>query len=336
MTRSTVIAAALTFREYRGSLFPLAPSANLKIVPQILDGNRIRDQIKAECRPRVERILAHSGRPPGLAVVLVGDNPASQVYVRNKTKTADELGIRNETITPPATLSTEELLALVGDLNRRPEIDGILVQLPLPKQIDAQRILLAVAPEKDVDGFHPCNVGLLATGRPGPRSCTPAGIIELLNRYQIPVAGKQAVVVGRSDIVGKPMSLLLLHENATVTICHSRTRDLPAVCHTADILVAAIGRAAMITADYIRPGAVVIDVGMNRVTDRAEAERIFDPGRLADFDKRGALLVGDVNPRDMARLSSAYTPVPGGVGPLTIAMLMKNTIESAERRTGLC
>lgn len=280
--------------------------------------------------------MAHAGRPPGLAVVLVGDNAASQVYVRSKTKTAGELGIHSETITPAATISTEELLELVETLNHRDEIDGILVQLPLPKQIDEQKILLAVSPEKDVDGFHPCNVGRLATGRPGPRSCTPAGVIELLKRYEIPIAGKQAVVVGRSDIVGKPMALLLLHENATVTICHSKTRDLPGVCRTADILVAAIGRPAMITADYIRPGAAVIDVGINRITNRAEAERIFDPSRLADFDRRGTLLVGDVNPRDMARLSAAYTPVPGGVGPLTIAMLMRNTIESAERRTGLC
>ena len=305
-------------------------------MPLVLDGNRVRDEIKSECRPRVDRVLAHAGRPPGLSVVLVGDNPASQVYVRSKTKTAAELGICNETLTPPASITTEELLAIVNELNRRPEIDGILVQLPLPKQIDTQRILLAVAPEKDVDGFHPCNVGLLATGRPGPRSCTPAGIIELLKRYGILIAGRQAVVVGRSDVVGKPMSFLLLHENATVTICHSKTRDLPAVCRTADILIAAMGRAAMITADYIRPGAVVIDVGMNRVTDRAEAERIFGPSRLADFDKRGTLLVGDVNPQDMARVSSAFTPVPGGVGPLTIAMLMRNTIESAERRTGVC
>lgn len=305
-------------------------------MPQILDGNRVRDEIKAECGPRVERVVAHAGRPPGLAVVLVGDNAASQVYVRSKTKTAGELGIHSETITPAATISTEELLELVETLNHRDEIDGILVQLPLPKQIDEQKILLAVSPEKDVDGFHPCNVGRLATGRPGPRSCTPAGVIELLKRYEIPIAGKQAVVVGRSDIVGKPMALLLLHENATVTICHSKTRDLPGVCRTADILVAAIGRPAMITADYIRPGAAVIDVGINRITNRAEAERIFDPSRLADFDRRGTLLVGDVNPRDMARLSAAYTPVPGGVGPLTIAMLMRNTIESAERRTGLC
>jgi methylenetetrahydrofolate dehydrogenase (NADP+)/methenyltetrahydrofolate cyclohydrolase len=305
------------------------------LVSLILDGNHVRDQIKAECLPRVERIVAHAGRPPGLAVVLVGNNAASEVYVRNKTKTASQLGIHAETITPSASMTTDELLALVGELNSQPGIDGILVQLPLPAHIDSQRILLAVAPEKDVDGFHPFNVGLLSTGREGLRPCTPAGVIQILKRYKLPIAGQNAVVVGRSDIVGKPMAMLLLQENATVTICHSRTRDLPGVCRTADILVAAIGRAAMITADYIKPGAVVIDVGMNKVESRTEAERIFDPARLADFDRRGSLLVGDVHPGDMARLSSAYTPVPGGVGPLTIAMLMRNTIESAERRTRL-
>jgi methylenetetrahydrofolate dehydrogenase (NADP+)/methenyltetrahydrofolate cyclohydrolase len=305
-------------------------------VPLILDGNRVRDQIKAECRPRVERVVAHAGRAPGLAVILAGNDPASQIYVRGKTKTADDLGIYNETIVPPASITTDELLALVRELNERPEIDGILVQLPLPAGVDSQRILLAVAPEKDVDGFHPCNVGLLSTGRKGPKPCTPAGVIELLKRYEIPMAGKKAVIVGRSDIVGKPMAMLLLQENATVTICHSRTRNLPEVCREAEILVAAIGRPAMLTAEYIQPGAVVIDVGQSRIESRAEAERIFDPARLADFDKRGSLLVGDVHPGDMARLSSAYTPVPGGVGPLTIAMLMSNTIESAERRTGLC
>lgn len=302
-------------------------------MPTILDGNRVRDQIKLECRPRVERLVAEAGRPPGLAVVLVGNNPASEVYVRSKTKTAADLGMLSETLTPSASITTDELLAVIEELNARPEIDGILVQLPLPPHIDSQRILLAVAPEKDVDGFHPYNVGLLATGREGPRPCTPAGIIQLLRRYKIPITGTNAVVVGRSDIVGKPMALLLLQENATVTICHSRTRDLPGVCRTGDILVAAIGRAAMVTADYIKPGAVVIDVGMNRVTSRTEAERIFDPARLPEFDHRGSLLVGDVHPGDMARVASAYTPVPGGVGPLTIAMLMRNTIESAERRT---
>jgi methylenetetrahydrofolate dehydrogenase (NADP+)/methenyltetrahydrofolate cyclohydrolase len=301
-------------------------------VGTILNGNLVRDQIKDECRPRVTRVIAKTGRAPGLAVVLVGDNSASAVYVRNKTKTAEELGIHHETIVRDATLSTEGLLAIIAELNARGDVDGILVQLPLPAHIDAQKALLAVSPEKDVDGFHPCNVGLLSTGRPGLRPCTPSGVIEILRRYQIPIAGRNAVVVGRSDIVGKPMAMLLLQENATVTICHSRTRDLAAVCSGAEILVAAIGRAAMIDEEFIRPGAVVIDVGMNTVRSREEAERVFDAGRLGDFDKRGSLLVGDVHPGDMARLASAYTPVPGGVGPLTIAMLMKNTIEAAERR----
>jgi methylenetetrahydrofolate dehydrogenase (NADP+)/methenyltetrahydrofolate cyclohydrolase len=304
----------------------------ISLVPRILDGNHVRDQIKAECRPRVERLIKQAGRAPGLAVVLVGDNPASQVYVRNKTKTAEDVGIRSETITPEADISTEDLLILIHNLNAAPDIDGILVQLPLPSHIDSQRILLAVSPEKDVDGFHPLNVGLLSTGRPGLRPCTPNGVIQILKRYDIPIAGQNAVVIGRSDIVGKPMAMLLLHENATVTICHSRTRDLPGVCRTADILVAAIGRAAMVTADYIKPGAVVIDVGINKVEKKSEAERIFDPSRLADFERRGSLLVGDVHPGDVARVASAYTPVPGGVGPLTIAMLMSNTIDSAERR----
>jgi methylenetetrahydrofolate dehydrogenase (NADP+)/methenyltetrahydrofolate cyclohydrolase len=298
----------------------------------ILNGNAVRDQIKEECRPRVAQMVAKAGRPPGLAVVLVGDNPASAVYVRNKTKTAEELGLHHETITRDASLTTEALLEIIADLNARADIDGILVQLPLPPHIDAQKALLSVAPEKDVDGFHPYNAGLLSTGRPGLRPCTPAGVIELLKRNQIPMAGRNAVVVGRSDIVGKPMALLLLQENATVTICHSRTRDLPGVCRGAEILVAAIGRPAMITEEYIRPGAVVVDVGMNTVRTRAEAERIFDASRLADFDRRGSLLVGDVRPPDMAKVASAYTPVPGGVGPLTIAMLMRNTIEAAERR----
>jgi len=251
------------------------------------------------------------GRPPGLAVILAGNNPASEIYVRGKTKTSAELGIYSETITPPATITTEELLTLVHQLNGRDEIDGVLVQLPLPEHIDSQKVLLAVSPEKDVDGFHPCNVGNLATGRPGPRSCTPAGIIEILKRSHIPIAGQRAVVVGRSDIVGKPMALLLLHENATVTICHSKTRDLPGVCREADILIAAIGRPGMITRDFIKPGATVVDVGITRVDGKP---------------------VGDVNAADAAELSSAYTPVPGGVGPLTIAMLMMNTVSAAERK----
>lgn len=282
----------------------------------------------------MERLVQTYGRPPGLAVILAGDNAASQVYVRNKTRTGDELGIYNETITPPASATTDDLLGLVASLNRRPEIDGILVQLPLPSHVDAAKVLLAVAPEKDVDGFHPCNIGNLATARPGPRPCTPAGIMELLRRYKIPVAGRRAVVIGRSDIVGKPMALLLLHENATVTICHSRTADLPGVCREADILVAAIGRPAMVTRDFIQQGATVIDVGINRIEDRATAERLFgrDPVRLAQFDKSGRTLVGDVHPGDVLEKAGAYTPVPGGVGPLTIAMLMSNTIAAAERR----
>jgi methylenetetrahydrofolate dehydrogenase (NADP+) / methenyltetrahydrofolate cyclohydrolase len=310
-------------------------------MPQILDGNRIRDEIKNECRPRVEKLAALK-RPPGLAVVLVGHDAASEIYVRNKVKTSHELGIHSETLTPPESVTTEKLLAIVDQLNRRPEIDGILVQMPLPPQVDSKRVLLSVSPEKDVDGFHPCNVGNLATGRPGPRSCTPAGIVEMLKRYEVPIAGKRAVVVGRSDIVGKPMALMLLHENATVTVCHSKTPDLPAVCREGEILIAAIGRPAMITGDYIRPGATVIDVGMNRLDNRADVERLFPSSRagaaekLASFDRKGTLLIGDVHPLDVVEKASAYTPVPGGVGPLTIAMLMVNTIDSAERRIVVC
>ncbi len=304
---------------------------------RLLDGSRVRDEIKAECRPRIERLIA-SGRAPGLAVILAGNNPASEVYVRNKTKTCAELGIYSETLTPAATVSTAELLNIVRELNARPEIDGILVQLPLPPQVDSQAVLLAVSPEKDVDGFHPCNVGNLATARPGPRPCTPAGIMQLLIRYGIPVAGRHAVVVGRSDIVGKPVALMLLHENATVTICHSKTPDLAAVCRRAEILVAAVGRPAMITSEFIQPGATVIDVGINRIESRVDAERIWrgDPEKMAAFDRKGSLLVGDVHPLDAVSIAGALTPVPGGVGPLTIAMLMSNTIDSAERRMGIC
>ena len=306
-------------------------------MPRILDGNRVRDEIKAELKPRIDAITAKS-RAPGLAVVLVGNNPASEIYVRNKVKTCHDLGIRSETITPPGVVTTQELLALVCGLNARPEIDGILVQLPLPAQVDAKSILLGVSPEKDVDGFHPCNVGNLVAGLPGPRACTPAGIIELLKRNQVPIAGRRAVVVGRSDIVGKPVAMLLLHEHATVTICHSKTPDLPAVCREADILVAAIGRPAMITADYIRPGAVVVDVGTNYLTGREQVARIFrdSADKLAAFDRKGSVLVGDVDPTAAVERAEAYTPVPGGVGPLTIAMLMANTVASAERRLSVC
>ena len=306
-------------------------------MPRILDGNRVRDEIKSELKPRVEA-LAAQGRAPGLAVVLVGNNPASEIYVRNKIKTCRDLGIYSESITPPDSISTAELLAIVEGLNARAEIDGILVQLPLPAQVDTKRILLAVAPAKDVDGFHPCNVGALVAGLPAPRACTPAGIIELLKRGGIPVAGRRAVIVGRSDIVGKPVAMLLLHEHATVTICHSKTPDLPAVCREADILVAAIGRAAMITRDFIREGATVIDVGTNYIKDRSLAARIFrnSAEKLTSFNQKGSVLVGDVDPIDVVERAGAYTPVPGGVGPLTIAMLMVNTVASAERRPGVC
>ena len=299
----------------------------------ILDGARIREEIKNECRPRIARVVEKLGRPPGLSVVLVGADPASQIYVGSKTRTARELGIFSETLTPAESVTTEELIEIIEILNHRPEIDGILIQLPLPAQVDAARVLNSVSPAKDVDGFHPCNVGALSTGRPGPRPCTPAGIIQLLKRNQLPIEGKRAVVVGRSDIVGKPMAMLLLAENATVTVAHSRTKDLPAVCREADILVAAIGRPAMIARDHVQAGAVVIDVGMNRITDAAEARRIFkhDTQRMSQFEAKGSTLVGDVDPAAMAELASAYTPVPGGVGPLTIAMLMVNTIEAAER-----
>jgi methylenetetrahydrofolate dehydrogenase (NADP+)/methenyltetrahydrofolate cyclohydrolase len=306
-------------------------------MPQILDGIRVRDAIMAELKPRV-KTLVERWRAPGLAVVLVGHNPASEIYVRHKIKACQALGIYSEALTPPDSVTTEELLEIVTRLNARTDIDAILVQLPVPKQVDSKRILMAVAPEKDADGIHPCNVGKLVAGLPGPRTCTPAGIMEVLKRYGIAIAGKRAVVVGRSDIVGKPMALLLMHEHATVTICHSKTPDLPGICREADILVAAIGRAAMITGDYIKPGATVVDVGMNRLDSRAEVARVFrdSPEKLAAFDKRGNVLVGDVQPFDAADKAGAYTPVPGGVGPLTIAMLMANTVELAEARAGVC
>jgi methylenetetrahydrofolate dehydrogenase (NADP+)/methenyltetrahydrofolate cyclohydrolase len=304
---------------------------------QILDGNHIRDQILKECEPRVAALEA-ARCLPGLAVILAGDNPASEIYVRNKVKACQALGIYSEKITPPETVTTAQLIEIVESLNSRPEIDGILVQLPLPKQVDAKRVLLAVSPEKDVDGFHPLNLGKLVTNSPGPRACTPSGIMELLKRYGVPISGRHAVVVGRSDIVGKPMALMLLHQHATVTICHSRTSNLPGICRQADILVAAMGKPGFITGEFIKPGATVVDVGMNRLNTREEVAAIFRnwPEKLADFERRGSVLVGDVNPIDVAERAAAYTPVPGGVGPLTIAMLMANTVEAAQRRLGAC
>src|SRR5271169_6223404 len=300
----------------------------------ILDGTRIAAQIRQEVGEEVKHLTAE-GLRPGLAVVLVGHNPASEVYVRSKVKACEELGILSEKHTPPVTATTDELLALVGDLNRRNDIDGILVQLPLPPQVDAKKVLLAVSPEKDVDGFHPMNVGYLSTQRPGLVPCTPAGIIEILKRSGIPIAGAEAVVVGRSDIVGKPVAMLLLNNNATVTVCHSKTRDLPAVCRRAEILVAAIGKAGMITPDSVKPGATVIDVGMNTVTDPGEFKKFFagNEKRERDFAAKGSTLMGDVHP-NVAEVAGALTPVPGGVGPLTIAMLMSNTVKAARLRRG--
>ncbi len=300
---------------------------------RVLDGKAIRDGILAELASRVSR-TAELGVRPGLAAVLVGDNPASKVYVRNKIRACDRIGAYSDAIHLPAETTTDELLAAVDRLNRRDEIDGILVQLPLPNQVDSKQVLSAVSPEKDVDGFHPVNAGKLATGQPCLAPCTPRGLIEILKRSAIPIAGRHAVVVGRSNIVGKPTALLLLAEHATVTICHSRTPYLPAVCRQADILVAAVGRPAMLTREHIGDGAVVLDVGINRLEDGVAAERLLahDSGRLQRFRKRGSALVGDVHPGDVRELASAYTPVPGGVGPLTIAMLMSNTVEAAHRR----
>lgn len=298
----------------------------------MLDGKKISREIQEELRSRIAALIA-AGNSPGLAVVLVGNNPASEIYVRNKVKACHDLGIRSVELKPPGDITTDALIELLKPLASDSSVHGILVQMPLPPQLDSESVVAhAVDPTRDVDGFGTHSLGLLVQNKPGPRACTPAGIMEMLKRYNISIAGKHAVVVGRSDIVGKPMSLLLLHANATVTICHSRTANLAEECRRADILVAAIGKPAMITRHHIKPGAVVVDVGMNRLTDKAEVERLFahDPARLAAFAKNGTTLVGDVDPLAMLELSSAYTPVPGGVGPLTIAMLMANTVGLAE------
>ena len=302
---------------------------------RILDGALIAAAIKAEVAEKVWALAARGIRP-GLAAVLVGNVAASEIYVRSKVQTCAELGLHSELITPPADVTTEAMLDLVHALNDRDEIDGILIQLPLPAQVDTKALLDAVDPAKDVDGFHPVNAGRLQAGRPALAPCTPAGVIEILKRSGIAMAGQNAVVVGRSDIVGKPAAKLLLHQNATVTICHSKTRDLGAVTREADILVAAIGRPGFITAQMVKPGATVIDVGINRITDRAEFERYFagNAKREAAFAKRGSTLVGDVHPAAF-EVAGAYTPVPGGVGPLTIAMLMANTVQAAQMRRGM-
>ena len=301
----------------------------------ILDGNRIRDEIQVELLEQVAD-LKRAGVNPGLAAVLVGENPASEIYVRNKVKTCEALGLYSEKIERSKDSTTAELLQLVDQLNHNDAIDGILVQLPLPPQVDSKRVLMAVDPDKDVDGFHPVNVGNLVAGREGFVSCTPAGILEILKRSHIPLKGARAVVIGRSDIVGKPVAILLLHEHATVTICHSRTRDLPGVAREADILVAAMGKPAFVTGDFIKPGATVIDVGINRLTTEEEVRKVFhDPtAPLATLARRGSVLVGDVQPEDARAIAGAFTPVPGGVGLLTVIMLMANTIKAARLRRG--
>ena len=299
---------------------------------QILDGQKIREQVFAELKAEILR-LGTQGIRPGLAAVLVGDNPASQIYVKSKIAACEELGMASWLHTSSAGVATEYMLRLLQHLNEDNNVDGILVQLPLPSRVDSKRVLEAVDPEKDVDGFHPVNLGRLVSNRPGLVACTPAGCLEMLQRYGIAIEGANAVVLGRSDIVGKPMALLLLHANATVTICHSKTRNLPEVVRRADIVVAAMGKAGFVQGDWIRPAAAVIDVGTNKVTDPAEAEKLLKnfPQRLEKFRAKSSVLVGDVHP-DAVFTAGALTPVPGGVGPMTITMLMSNTVKAAKLR----
>jgi methylenetetrahydrofolate dehydrogenase (NADP+)/methenyltetrahydrofolate cyclohydrolase len=302
---------------------------------RILRGEKVAEAIKAEVTAELQE-LAKKGLVPGLATVLVGEDPASHMYVNSKTRACKALGMYSESIQLPTETTTEELLEILNRLNRNVEIDGILVQAPLPEHIDKDLIVQSVLPEKDVDGFHPQNVGNLCSGRIGLAPCTPMGIMELLKKEEIPIQGAEAVVVGRSDLVGKPMALLLLHQHATVTLCHSRTRDLPAVCRRADVLVAAVGRPALLTRDYFKEGVVIIDVGTNRVDDLEEVTRLLgeDSERLPKIREKGSALVGDVHPRDPLGIAAAVTPVPGGVGPLTIAHLMKNTVIACKMRRG--
>ena len=301
-----------------------------------LDGTAVAAEIRAELVPRISSFAKASGRAPALAIVLAGDNPASQLYVRNKQRAGIEAGLAVSVLRLPADTTSEAIRECVEELNQDPGCDGILVQSPLPAGIPkaaAQRVFDAIAPEKDVDGFHPCNAGLVAQGRPALAPCTPSGIIELLVRQEIAIGGSHAVVIGRSEIVGKPMALLLLHRDATVTICHSRTKHLPAIASQADILIAAIGRPGFVTPDFVKPGAVVVDVGITAVEDRQKVIELLgaDSSRLAVFDKKGSIVVGDVH-ASVEQVAGALTPVPGGVGPLTIAMLLKNTLTAAERR----
>ena len=306
---------------------------------RILSGKVIAEAIKAEVAASVRILKEKHGIQPCLAVVRVGEDPASAVYVGNKVKTSEELGLVSVHRHLPAETTQAELLQVVAELNERSDVDGILVQLPLPKQIDDKAVLEAIDPEKDVDGFHPINVGRLASGQKALAPCTPAGVIEILKRYKIDIKGQHAVIVGRSNIVGKPMAQLLLQNDATVTICHSRTRDLPAITSQADILVAAIGRPGFVRGEHIKPGAIVVDVGINTVSDVDFAHELFGDDelkkRLATIEKRGSTLVGDVNPKEAKAKAGAFTPVPGGVGLLTIAMLMANTVEAAKMRRNI-
>jgi methylenetetrahydrofolate dehydrogenase (NADP+)/methenyltetrahydrofolate cyclohydrolase len=301
-----------------------------------LDGTAAAAAIRAELLPQVQAFTASAGRAPALSIVLAGDDPASQVYVRGKEKAGGDAGLTVTIHRLPAAAALDEVLDLVARLNADPACDGILVQSPLPAGMGkraTERVFDAIDPLKDVDGFHPRNVGLLVQGRAALAPCTPSGVIELLTREQVPIAGRHAVVIGRSEIVGKPMALLLLHANATVTICHSRTADLPAVVRTGDIVVSAIGRPGFVTPDMIKPGAAVVDVGTTPIADRAIVVQLFGEGssRVAAFDKRGSTVVGDVHP-SVGDVAGALSPVPGGVGPLTIAMLLKNTLAAAVAR----
>jgi methylenetetrahydrofolate dehydrogenase (NADP+)/methenyltetrahydrofolate cyclohydrolase len=297
---------------------------------RLLDGAAIARRIREEVKAEALAFAQTGGVRPGLGALLVGDDPASHIYVSSKTKACEELGLHHVTERLPATVTTDDVLRVVQRFNHDPAIHGILVQLPLPPQVDAIRVLDAVSPLKDVDGFHPENVGLLSQGRVRFAPCTPAGVMEMLRREGIDAKGKHAVVVGRSDIVGKPMALLLLHAHATVTIAHSRTRDLAAVTRTADILVAAVGQAGLIRAEGVSAGAVVVDVGIHRISTEEQARDLLSPVRLAKFDPQKGAVVGDVHAPSVSEVASALTPVPGGVGPLTIAMLMSNTLKAAK------
>lgn len=296
-------------------------------------GNITAEAIKSEVAEEVNQ-LKNQGIIPGLATVLVGEDPASEMYVGSKVKTCWELGMHSELVRMPASTTQEQLLKMIERLNSKNDIDGILVQLPLPGQIDETPILEAIRPDKDVDGFHPVNTGKLMKGETPLAPCTPMGVMEMLAREKVEIKGAEAVIVGRSNIVGKPMALLMLHKHATVTLCHSRSRDLPGICRRADILIVAVGRPAMITREYIREGAVVVDVGTNRITSMDQVVELFGPDspRIESFKKRGSTVVGDVHPRDPYGIASAVTPVPGGVGPLTIAHLMKNTLIACKLR----